>query len=296
MTKITSLSGLMGVNLKPQHITDFLSETPHPFGWVEVHTENYMALDEGLSLSGAHHLLLERVAEKAPLSFHGIGMSLGGVDDLNPLHLEKTKQLVDHFKPALISEHVAWCQYASHFHNDLLPVPYTHEALSFLTDHIKTMQDYLGRQILVENPSTYIAFKEADFDEADFIMEAVHQSEAGLLLDVNNVIVSAHNQGWQVADYFARLDYDKVGEVHVAGHSDKSLADGTRIKIDDHGSDVRDEIWQALEGVLAKAGPKPVLLERDSNVPSFAALADEARIGQNILNQYASSLKQGKAS
>ncbi len=196
----------------------------------------------------------------------------------------------------MVSEHIAWCQDGAMFHNDLLPVPYTDEALHLLSDNIKEMQDHLGRQVLVENPSTYLAFKDTQYDEADFIMKVIQQTDCGLLLDLNNILVSCHNQGWDVMCYLEKIDFDAVGEIHVAGHSDRALPDGGTIKIDDHGSMVRNDAWQLLDEVIKKAGPKPVLLERDNDVPSYQVLIDECKIGQQILDDNAQGYSEEKAS
>lgn len=276
-----------GVSLKPQHYDRVLEGSVEP-KWFEVHTENYMG-DGGLP----HHYL-EQINEKFPLSFHGVGLSLGSAkrgqkSGLDKTHLKRIKTLVDRYNPALVSEHVAWSLVETEggnvFHNDLLPVPYTKPALAVLVDNINEMQDYIGRHILIENPSTYLTFKKSDYSEADFILEALHQTGAGMLLDVNNVYVSAENHGWDAAAYLNKFPADIIGEVHMAGHHVRDY-NGKTIRIDDHGSEVIDDVWALFDNLIARVGPKPTLIEWDTDVPAFDVLEIEVGIAQTILNKY----------
>ena len=277
-----------GVSLKPDHYEQVLEEgNDGQMGegpkWFEVHMENYMG-DGGLP-----HYYLDRIGKKFPLSFHGVGLSLGSGGGLDRTHLDKIKTLVDRYNPSLVSEHVAWSiaddRQNKIFHNDLLPVPYTHAALDVLVDNINEMQDHIGRKILIENPSTYLTFRNGDFDEADFILEALKRTGAGLLLDVNNVYVSASNHGWDGEAYLNKIPADVIGEVHMAGHHVRDY-NGKTIRIDDHGSHVTTDVWGLFEDLIKRVGPKPTLIEWDTDVPTFDVLKTEAALAQIILDAY----------
>jgi len=262
----------MGVGLKPVHMADLRAD-PGPVSWVEVHAENAM------QAGGPRRHALEAVRRDHPLSVHGVGLSLGGAEGLDRSHLARLRRVVDRYQPALVSEHLAWCGTRGAYLNDLLPLPYTDEALDLVCRHVDQTQEALGRSILVENPSRYLAFVDADYDEPGFLRALVTRTGCGLLLDVNNIVVSAHNLGFDPRAYLDGLPLEAVGEIHVAGHAVRHV-DGVEIRIDDHGSPAPDEVVALYTETLRRAGPRPTLLERDTNVPPWAALAAEAgRLG-----------------
>ena len=264
-----------GVSLKPEHYRAAL-EAPADGLWFEIHPENYMG--EG----GPRLAWLDAIRARHPVSFHGVGLSLGGPDPLDEDHLARWRALTDRFEPVRVSEHLAWSRLgATHFH-DLLPTPMTRAALDRFCEHVERMQEALGRPILVENPSRYIAMRE-EIPETDFLAETVRRTGCGLLLDINNVEVSAFNLGLDPAPWLDAIDPLIVGEIHVAGHAVKDDGDGGRIAIDDHGSSVRDSCWALLARFLRRAGPRPVLVEWDSDVPDFAVLMAEAAKADDLL-------------
>jgi len=258
----------VGVGLKPAHAEDLLAD-PGPVRWVEVHAENLMADGGGM------HAVVSSVGARLPLSVHGVGLSLGGAEPLDPAHLARLRAVVDAYRPALVSEHLAWCGRGGAFLNDLLPVPYTEEALDIVSRHVDETQQALGRAILVENPSRYFAFSFGDMDEPAFLAALVARTGCGLLLDVNNIVVSAANLGFAPLSYLDGVPWEAVGEIHVAGHSIRTV-DGVEIRIDDHGSRAPVPVLDLYGEALRRAGPRPTLLERDSNLPPWADLRDEA--------------------
>ena len=263
-----SLPHRPGVGYKAQHYTDILN-APGPLGWLEVHAENYMG-QGGRPIAQLRHL-----SEQFPISVHGVGLSIGGEGDLDPEHLARLKHLVDWLNPASFSEHLAWSTHDSHFLNDLLPLPYTAATLTRVADHIDQVQEVLGRQMLLENPSSYLAFAESDMDEPAFLDALVKRTGCGLLLDVNNVFVSAVNLKTSPQDYIDAFPLDAVGEIHLGGHDEDEDETGAPLLIDSHGAAVVDPVWALLDYTLAKSGPKPLLIEWDNDVPDWDVLASE---------------------
>ncbi|RVU83568.1 DUF692 domain-containing protein [Leucothrix sargassi] len=262
-----SLSGA-GINLKPQHYDEALSMTGTPGLWFEVHTENYFV--EG----GPRLHYLRAISENFPLSFHGVAGSLGSYTDkpadMTRRHLAQVSRLVKQFNPVLVSEHAVWSTSQHAYFSDLLPLPRTQQALNCLCEGIDRYQEAIGRPILIENPTNYLDFI-SEMDEADFLMEAVNRTGAGLLVDVNNLYLSYRNTELDPQQYLSALDPSKVGEIHIAGFdADPNFPD--ELLIDSHASPVDDAVWQLLDSALSILGPKPVLLERDDNVPSFNEL------------------------
>lgn len=257
----------VGLCLKPAHYDAVLEARP-AVSFFEVHAENYMAE------AGPHHRYLEAIVELYPLSVHGVGMSLGSADGLDKVHLAKFRTLVDRYQPHMVSEHLAWSRAKGHYLNDLLPLPYTAETLDLVAQNISHMQDAIGRQILIENPSSYMAFKDTTMHEADFLNSLVARTGCGLLLDVNNVFVSASNMGWSAEAYLSQLDMAAVGEIHLAGHLVRDI-DGNILRLDDHGSQVSDDVWALYAEVLLSAGGRPTLIEWDNNIPDFSVLLAE---------------------
>lgn len=257
-----------GIGLKAQHMAALLEERP-ALGFLEIHAENYMG--DG----GAPHRWLRALAEHYPLSVHGVGLSLGGDQPLDRDHLEKLARVVERYCPALVSEHLAWSVIDGRYLDDLLPIPYDEESLAVVAQHVDQVQERLGRRILVENPAVYVAF-DSTLAEPQFLAELVDRTGCGLLLDVNNIYVSHCNVGLEIEDYFAALPKDCVGEIHLAGHHVRRVGNA-ELRIDDHGSAVRDEVWALYRQAVARFGATPSLIEWDSDIPALPILLEEAR-------------------
>ena len=258
-----------GVGLKPEHYQNILTSNPD-IGWFEVHPENYMGA------GGAGHHYLQQIRDKYPLSMHGVGLSLGSEEGLSTEQLAALKSLVDRYQPALVSEHLAWCRYRNFVFNDLLPVPYTKESLDIMVNNIDQTQNHLKRQILIENPSSYFQLDYTTYSEWEFLVILARQSGAGILLDVNNIYVSACNHGFDAREYIKSIPAELVGEMHLAGHSVQKLGSG-KILIDDHGSEVIPEVWELYELTLDHIGNRPTLIEWDANIPEWQILLREAK-------------------
>jgi uncharacterized protein (UPF0276 family) len=268
---------LAGIGLRHPHHRALL-ESERCTGWLEAHAENYMA-------GGWSRHVLDRLREAYPISLHGVGLSLGGTGRLDADHLERLRQLVQRVEPALVSEHVAWTGHDGLYLNDLLPLPWTGEALANLVTHIDQTQTALGRPILIENPSSYLAFRHAEMSEEEFLIEACRRSGCGLLLDVNNVYVSARNLGFDAAAYLQAIPGRLVSEIHLAGHSRRDV-EGIELRIDDHGSTVDPAVWALYRATIARIGPRPTLIEWDSEIPSLAVLVEEAAKADAILSEF----------
>lgn len=264
-----ALPNAPGLGYKPQHFTALMAD-PGPARWFEVHAENYMG-DGGRPLAQ-----LRALSERFPLSIHGVGLSIGGEGRLDPDHLARLRRLCAAIQPASFSEHLAWSSHDSAFLNDLLPLPYTAATLSRVADHIDELQDAIGRPMLLENPSSYLAFAESTMSEPDFLREITRRTGCGLLLDVNNVFVSAVNLRTSPQDYIAAFPLGAVGEVHLGGHAPDTDEDGAPLLIDAHGTPVADPVWALLDHTLALMGPRPILIEWDNDVPDWPVLAAEA--------------------
>ncbi len=279
MSQITALPipAQAGVGLKPDHYQTIL-ETKPDIGWFEIHPENYMA--EG----GAIHHYMEQFRELYPLSIHGVGLSLGSEEGLSQKHLASLKGLVDRYQPGLVSEHLAWCKYRNQVFNDLLPVPYTSESLEIISRNIDQTQNFLGRQILIENPSSYFKLDYTSYTEWEFLVELVKRSGAGILLDVNNVYVSACNHGFDARHYIKSIPPHLVGEIHLAGHSVQHLQGG-KVLIDDHGSEVIEEVWDLYDFTLSHLGNRPTLIEWDANIPHWDILYNQAKIADHAMQE-----------
>ena len=265
-----------GVGYKPQHFSD-LQRDPGPVEWIEIHAENYMG-DGGRPLAQ-----LRALTERFALSVHGVGLSIGGETPLDRDHLHRLKKLCDWAQPASFSEHLAWSTHGAEFLNDLLPLPYTDATLTRVASHIAQVQDTLGRQMLLENPSSYLSFAESTLSETEFLAELVRQTGCGLLLDVNNVFISATNLGLSAQSYIDAYPLAHVGEIHVGGHDEDTDDAGAPLLIDSHGKPVVDAVWALLEYTLARTGPKPVLVEWDNDVPDWPVLQAEAHRAASAL-------------
>ncbi|UWP89948.1 MNIO family bufferin maturase [Aliiroseovarius crassostreae] len=258
-----------GIGYKPQYFKD-LMENPGAVTWLEIHAENYMG-DGGRPLAQLKHL-----ADRFPISVHGVGLSIGGEARLDPEHLARLKKLVDWINPAMFSEHLAWSTHDSQFLNDLLPLPYTNDTLARVTRHINEVQDYLGRKMLLENPSSYLAFAESTWSEPDFIRELARRTGCGLLLDVNNVFVSATNLEFDPHTYIDAYPLELVEEFHLAGHDEDADELGKKLLIDSHGKPVDEPVWALFDYVISRSGPRPALVEWDNDVPDYPVLEAEA--------------------
>lgn len=261
-----SLPQRAGIGLKPDHYRAILDCAAEGL-WLEAHPENYM-VDGGPRLAW-----LEALRARHPLSFHGVGASLGGPDPLDCDHLEALKSLIARFEPAVVSEHVAWSAAGGRYFADLFPLPRTDEALCWLAERIDAFQMALGRSILVENPSVYLPLK-SEMDEPDFLVELCKRTGCGLLLDVNNVFVSANNTGFDPSAYIDAIPGHLVGEVHLAGH-EADARKGASLLIDTHGAPVAEPVWALYERLIARIGSRPTLIERDANIPTFETLMAE---------------------
>jgi hypothetical protein len=265
-----------GVGYKPQHFAELLAD-PGAVAWLEVHAENYMG-DGGRPLAQLRHL-----AGRFPISVHGVGLSIGGEGPLDQDHLARLRRLVDLVDPASFSEHLAWSTHDGAYLNDLLPLPYTARTLDRVTDHIDAVQERLGRRMLLENPSSYLVFAESDLSETDFLRAVARRTGCGLLLDVNNVFVSATNLRFDPVAYLADFPLDLVGEIHLGGHDEDRDDGGLPLLIDSHGREVADPVWALYAEVIAKAGPLPTLIEWDNDVPDWPTLAAEAARAEAVL-------------
>jgi uncharacterized protein (UPF0276 family) len=264
-----------GLGFKPQHFSEALA-SPAVGLWFEVHAENYMV--EG----GPRLAMLEQLRRERPLSLHGVGLSLGSASDPDPDHLSALKRLVDRFEPELVSEHLAWSRLDGRSFPDLLPVPRTHESLKHLSANIGRVQDALGREILIENPTHYLPLQHHQWSETSFLRELARRSGCKLLIDVNNVAVGGNNIGFDAGGWLSEIPANLVGEIHLAGHS--LDADG-RLLIDSHDATISEHVWSLFERFISRIGPRPALIERDGNVPPFSALMAERGRAQAILEQ-----------
>ena len=267
-----------GLGLKPEHFSTILAELPD-IGWFEVHPENYMG--DG----GPLHKFLTQIRSHYTLSMHGVGLSLGSTQGISLTHLEKLKKVVDRYQPAQVSEHLSWSHWNQVFLHDLLPLPYTDESMEVICQNIDRVQSYLQREILIENPSTYIDFRNSEYSEAEFLNLVSVKSGCGILLDINNIYVSSHNHNFDPARYLETISPEKVGEIHLAGHAVVPLTEEKSIRIDDHGSAVCPEVWDLFQSFIKQVKkPMPILIEWDTHIPEFDVLEQEARKSQVIVD------------
>jgi uncharacterized protein len=272
------LPAKVGIGLRTPHYRELLERLP-PIGWFEVHSENYFG-DGGQPL-----YFLERFRSHYPFSLHGVGLSLGSADTLNPTHLQKLKSLVVRFEPGLVSDHLCWSSVGGQFLNDLLPLPYTEEALNHVVTRIGEAQDFLRRQILVENVSSYLQFKHSTIPEWEFLAEVSRRSGCGILFDVNNIYVSSKNHGFDPKIYIDAIPASAVQEIHLAGFDSNG-----ECLIDTHGKPVFEEVWPLYAYAIERMGPKPTLIEWDTDIPALDVLLGEAWKAQTILEQHHATL------
>ncbi len=265
MTAAPLSAARAGIGLKGRHVAQILDQTP-AVGWFEVHAENYMGA------GGAPWAALEAIGERYAVSVHGVGLSLGSPGPIPAAQLSAFRRVVERIRPALVSEHLAWCRDGDRHYNDLLPVPLMDEALAVVADNIDRVQDVLGRPLLIENPSSYLAFADSRIPEPEFLAALVLRTGCGLLVDINNIVVSGHNLGFDPRAYLDSLPAAAIGEIHLAGHAD----DPSGLKVDDHGSPPPETVWSLYRHLLAGIGPRPTLIEWDTHVPELETWLAEA--------------------
>ncbi len=272
------VASLAGTSFKREHLDAILANNSLD-GFFEVHAENYMGA------GGPPHRALERIRLDYPLSLHGVCMSIGGPQPLDRDHLARFGALVRRYEPVLVSEHLAWSTHETTYYNDLLPLPYTVKTLANVCEHIDEVQEAIKRPILLENPSTYVAFTSSAMSEIDFIGAIAQRTGCGLLLDVNNVFVSARNHGLSALEYLRNFPLSRVGEIHLAGHAEQADDESDLLLIDSHDSPVAAPVWKLFEIVIARCGPIPTIIEWDSNIPDWPTLMAEATAAQAILDR-----------
>ena len=278
-----SVSPTAGLGLKPQHYAqaEACPAVGAPNGlqdglWFEVHPENYM-------VAGGPRLgWLERIRDRRPLSLHGVGLSLAGDERPDRAHLARFRALIDRFEPFVVSEHLAWSRRGNVYHPDLLPVPRSREMLTLVCDHIEESQEHLGRRLLIENPTAYLPMAGHEWDEVDFLVEIARRTGCGLLVDVNNVHVSAANMGFSAEAWLDAVPGDLVGEIHLAGHRPDPVW-GEALLIDSHDAPVAEPVWRLHQRLVDRIGARPTLVERDGEVSEFSELlAEQARAAQAL--------------
>lgn len=268
-----------GIGLRFPHHREMIERRPQ-VPWLEVHAENYMS-------EGASRACLEALCGDYPISLHGVGLSLGSADALDRRHLGRLRDLAARLDPALVSEHLAWCSVDDTYLADLLPLPLTEEALEVVIRHVDEAQEALGRRILVENPSTYLRFTHSTIPEPEFLAAIAVRTGCGILCDVNNIFVSASNHGFDPERYLDALPPGAIGEYHLAGHALREFPGGRALRIDDHGSPVSEPVWALYAHALARIGPRPTLIEWDTNIPALDRLLAEAAIAQQAIDRAA---------
>ena len=266
-----------GVGYKPQHFSD-ISDDAGSVKWLEIHAENYMGAG-GRPLAQLRHL-----AENFAFSVHGVGLSIGGEGPLDDDHLQRLKDLIGWLKPASFSEHLAWSTHDAAFLNDLLPLPYNKDTLQRVADHIDQVQEVVGTRMLLENPSSYLAFEESTMSESDFLRQIAERTGCGLLLDVNNVFVSATNLATDPISYIDDFPLELVGEIHLAGHDTDGDEHGRPLLIDSHNREVAEPVWALYEYTIEKGGSRPSLIEWDSELPEWPVLEAEAARAARVMS------------
>ncbi|MFJ3050611.1 DUF692 domain-containing protein [Pseudomonas nitroreducens] len=263
-----------GLGLKAEHYTQALDCCARGL-WFEVHPENYM-------VGGPRLAWLERIAERHPLSLHGVSLSLAADAAPDEAHLLRLRALVERVQPVLISEHLAWSTWRGRYLPDLLPFPRSQAALARIVENIERTQHALGRRIAIENPSHYLRLDGHDWDEIEFLTELALRTGCGLLLDINNVHVSAHNLGFDAKRYLDRFPAAAILEIHLAGHSQD---ENSELLIDSHDAPIAEPVWELYQHLIRRIGPRPTLIERDDQIPAFSELLAEREIAQAILNR-----------
>ncbi len=276
--KSSLLPASAGVGFKPEHFAE-IDAARQPVGFFEVHAENYMGA------GGPPHARLARIRADYALSIHGVGLSIGAMQPLDSEHIARLKTLCDRYEPDSFSEHLAWSSHGEVFLNDLLPLPYTDETLRQVVEHIDMVQERLGRQMLLENPATYLVFEESTLAETEFLSEIARRTGCGLLLDVNNVFVASTNHNLDPCAYLAGFPLAHVREIHLSGHSETLDDAGAPLLVDSHDTPVKDPVWALYETVLSRTGPVATLIEWDNDVPEWPILLAEAQAAEAVLGR-----------
>ena len=265
-----------GIGLRSPHLAEIGRDRP-AIGFLEIHAENHLG-------GSPARQAIERLRENYDFSVHAVGLSLGSVDGLDEAHLARVVKLVKRLEPALVSDHLSWSVHGGRYFNDLLPLPYTEEALDVVLCNLDRLQGALGRQVSIENPSCYLAFAQSTLTEPEFLAELVRRSGCGLLLDLNNIVVTAHNLRLDPRDWLKALPGEAITEYHLAGHAVNDC-DGEQVLIDDHGSRVGDEVWTLFGDALRRYGPRPTLIEWDTDIPALPVLLEEAVRAERMIQQ-----------
>jgi uncharacterized protein (UPF0276 family) len=273
----------VGVGLRTPHL-DYFARQPQQLSWLEIHSENYFQSNSMLRRQ------LETIRQDHDISCHGIGLSLGSVADVSPLHLKQLKTLIDDIQPILVSDHLSWSENGGHYFNHLLPLPYTEEALAIFCRNVEQVQDYLQRPLLIENPSSYLAFTHSAIPEWEFLSQVQQRTGCRLLLDFNNIYVSAFNHNFSCEQYLSGINPDVVDEIHLAGFTVKQLPQG-EIWIDTHSKPVSDQVWQLFSHWVAANGSRHTLIEWDLDIPPPAVLLVEAGKASDIITQHTRQLQ-----
>ncbi|PCI52945.1 MAG: hypothetical protein COB36_13880 [Alphaproteobacteria bacterium] len=271
-----SIDDPVGIGLRSPHYQEIIDQPPR-LGWFEVHPENYFG-------GGMHRHYLKKIRQDFPISMHGVGLSLGSDQPVDEEHLRQFKELIDMFEPFVISDHVSWSASGNAHLNDLLPLPYTQETLNRLCENIDRTQSYFGRKILVENPSTYLAFNDNEMPEHELLNALCEKTGCGLLLDINNIYVQSHNHGIDPIEYIDNINPESVGEMHLAGHIVKNAGEHT-ILVDSHNQLVRNEVWDLYEYAVKRIGSIPTLIEWDQDFPPLEILVEEAGRARSIIER-----------
>ncbi len=279
----------VGVGLRPEHYSTFTSKKPEGISWIEAVSENYM--DWKCQEIKQPLAILEKVRAHLPVSLHGVSLNIGAVDDIDRQYLRKLKKLIDIIEPTLVSDHLCWTGINKENLHDLLPLPYTQEAVKVVVKKIKQVQDYLGRRILMENVSSYAEFTHSEMKEWDFLSEIANQADCGILLDVNNIYVSSKNHNFDPLDYLKGIPYHRVGQIHLAGHTNKG-----RYLIDTHDEPVCEDVWNLYKWVVRNLGLKGSMIERDDNIPEWNVLYEEVSRIDKIRSENGSRSKSQGAS
>ncbi|WP_118133446.1 DUF692 domain-containing protein [Oceanicella sp. SM1341] len=277
---MATLPARAGVSFRHEHARGILAGRPD-VGWFEVHAENYMGA------GGPPHRLLTALREAYPLSLHGVGLSIGGEGALDTGHLARLAELVRRYRPESFSEHLAWSTHEGTAFHDLLPLPYTETALARICAHVDQVQEALGMRMLLENPTAYAVIPGSEIPEPEFLAAVARRTGCGLLLDVNNLHISATNLGFDALAWLDALPLSQVGEIHLAGHCVDVAADGTRLLVDTHDRPVAEAVWQLFARVIARTGPVATLVEWDADIPAWPVLAAEAATVDRLLAEAA---------
>jgi len=267
--------------LRARHYRDILGQKPD-IGWIEVHPENYFC-------GGAHRHFLGKARELYPLSLHAVGLSLGSDQPVDENHLRQFKEVIDIFEPFQISDHASWSASGNAHLNDLLPLPYTAETLERLCANVGRTQDYLGRTMLVENPSTYLSFAIDEMPEYEFMNELARRAGCSILLDINNIYVQSVNHGFDAYNYIDNIRPGPVKEIHLAGHTERTFEDGA-ILIDTHNRPVRNEVWDLFDYAIGKFGGVSALVEWDGDIPELPELVAQSDKAQAVINMHADGM------